>query len=287
MDEDYLDEYKVSDYSIYDDARQTAGVLTTELDSQIEIVNNASKILKDPTVFAGPIAEECYKAVDILQERVDLVSSNFKKVGNYFAEVHSDYEKGDENACLKIIGFDDKGEIVVEKYNPMDKLVKQLIEMGLGFANDSRFGYGRGGYGPNSGNVFDCGGLVWYLLNNVYGLNYNTLQGISPYMLANQLPNYGFQKINTGGPVDVSQLKPGDILINPSTTGGHAAIYIGNGQILEARWNYDGISGDSSGDEISVNDYYGRIYNSGAYNFNYNTIIRLQGWNGGNPVVSA
>ncbi len=165
-------------------------------------------------------------------------------------------------------------ETIIQEANSVtsDKLVQTLIDYAKAIADDPKYGYTPGGYGAGG---FDCGGLVWYLLNKVYGLNYNTRQGISPYMLSNQLPKYGFEKYRVGSPVDVNQLKAGDLLVNPNVDHGHVAIYIGNGQILEARWNFDSKSGDGSGQEISVNPYYSRIKD-----FKYNEVIRLQGWKG-------
>ena len=112
-----VNEFSVSNYAIYDNAQETTSELTTELQAQVDIIKSASKILRDPSVFAGPVAEECYKALDILDERVNSIISNFTSIGNYFAEVSSDYQKGDKAASLKIIAFDDNGAIQVTNYN--------------------------------------------------------------------------------------------------------------------------------------------------------------------------
>ena len=269
------EEIGVSDYSIFTDAHETANRLSNELNDQISEVKRSAGVISDPSVFAGPVADTCKEALELLNTRVLNSSENFTTIGTYFEEIREGYEKGDKKAYNKILMIDEKGNVKVG--TGADAMVMKLIDKAKAIANDNKFGYGRGGYG--AGNAFDCGGLIWYLLNDVYGLNYNTLQGISPYMLANQLPGYGFERLNVGGPVDQSQLVPGDILINPNTEHGHAALYIGDGKILEARWNYDSASGDSSGDEISINPYYSRIYQSGNYNFNYSTIIRLNNRN--------
>ena len=154
-----------------------------------------------------------------------------------------------------------------------DAKVQAMIDMALEIVNDPRYGYATGGYGKNTGYTFDCGGLVWYLLKHVYGLDYDTYQGISPYQLVAQLPKYGFQTYNTGAPVDANQLRPGDILVNPSVSGGHAALYAGDGKMIEARYDFSKGSGDPDGDEITVTNYYDRIKD-----FRYTYVIRTQGY---------
>lgn len=277
-----MNETEFSDYEVFKTAKENVTGLASALTDEIAAIKASVATISQPDVFCGKVADSCFEALDLLNRRLEFSTDNFSKISKYFDEVYEGYQKGDEEAskvASLVIGLDENGAVITQDCGSSDVLINKLIEMGKMIASDSRYGYSTGGYGPNSGYTFDCGGLVWYLLNNVYGLNYDTTKGISPYMLSNQLPNYGFQKQKVNGPVDQSQLKVGDLLINPSVDHGHVAIYIGNGQILEARWNYDGKAGDSSGGEISINPYNARIYNSGSYNFKYTEIIHLQGRN--------
>jgi peptidoglycan DL-endopeptidase CwlO len=73
--------------------------------------------------------------------------------------------------------------------------------------------YSWGGTGPNA---FDCSGLVQWAYKQA-GIN---------------LPRTSFEQGTVGQPVSISDLRPGDIVI--SNGGGHASIYAGDGQILEA-----------------------------------------------------
>ena len=74
---------------------------------------------------------------------------------------------------------------------------------------------------------------------------------LTTYDMPSVLPQYGFQYLgNASGSYE--NLQPGDILVKPDS---HVEMYIGNGQVLGARGNFDKSVGDSSGSEISVRDY--------------------------------
>jgi cell wall-associated NlpC family hydrolase len=73
--------------------------------------------------------------------------------------------------------------------------------------------YVWGATGPNS---FDCSGLVQWAYKQA---------GVS-------IPRTSFEQANAGKPVSVDQLRPGDIVI--TNGGNHAAVYAGDGKILEA-----------------------------------------------------
>lgn len=59
-------------------------------------------------------------------------------------------------------------------------------------------------------------------------------------------------------------LQIGDVLVNQAN---HAAMYIGNGRLVQARSNVDGMPGDSSGQEIRTQSY---------YNFPWDCVLRYQ-----------
>jgi cell wall-associated NlpC family hydrolase len=83
-------------------------------------------------------------------------------------------------------------------------------------AAESRVGdpYVYGAAGPNE---FDCSGLVMWAYAQV---------GIS-------LPHYSGAQFADGTHISMSQLQPGD-LVFPSDPGQHVAMYVGNGEIIEA-----------------------------------------------------
>ncbi|NMD58419.1 MULTISPECIES: C40 family peptidase [Tsukamurella] len=73
--------------------------------------------------------------------------------------------------------------------------------------------YSYGASGPSS---FDCSGLVTWAMNQA---------GVS-------VPRSSYSLMSAGTPVSQAELRPGDVVI--TNGGGHAALYIGNGQVVEA-----------------------------------------------------
>jgi len=73
--------------------------------------------------------------------------------------------------------------------------------------------YSYGAAGPSS---FDCSGLVTWAMNQA---------GVS-------VPRSSYSLMSAGTPVSQSELRPGDVVI--TNGGGHAALYVGNGQVVEA-----------------------------------------------------
>ena len=285
-----MTDYSFSDYKIYGDASTTVSTLNKAISTGQETLTGLKSALNE-SIFLGPAADSCREGFGKVETRMNTMTTNFKEIDGFIQKASNDYKTSDEQAKETVEDkTTEKQEVtgnttldpktIVDNANQASKdAVSNMVKMGTDIANDSKFGYSTGGYGELTGNTFDCGGLMWYLLNNCYDLKYDTTQGISPYMLSNQLPKYGFEKESVSTPVSQDQLQVGDILVNPSIDSGHAAMYIGDGKILEARWNYDSQAGDSSGNEISINSYNDRINNSGNYNFNYTEIIHTQNRN--------
>ena len=132
----------------------------------------------------------------------------------------------------------------------VDRLISEMVNM----CNDNSFGYQFAGRGPKD---YDCSSSIIHSLK-VAGFNVpNNVGDASTIILVTlvdpewkMVENFGSQK---GGNQGADPLKPGDILINAEN---HAALYVGNNQVAEFSSDYDGTSGDSSGDEAHVHDYY-------------------------------
>ncbi len=73
--------------------------------------------------------------------------------------------------------------------------------------------YSYGATGPAS---FDCSGLVTWAMNQA---------GVS-------VPRSSYSLMSAGTPVAQSELRPGDVVI--TNGGGHAALYVGGGRVVEA-----------------------------------------------------
>ncbi len=120
------------------------------------------------------------------------------------------------------------------------------------FAADDTHGYSMGNRLMNPD--VDCSSFVYYaLLNNGYSAS--QLGGSYPFSTAsmpNILISIGFEQIA----FDINSLQEGDILWYPAGYNGHSyghtEVYIGDGKSVGAHSNYDGKTGDSSGNEVSI-----------------------------------
>lgn len=122
---------------------------------------------------------------------------------------------------------------------------EKAVQWAVAIANDDSHGYDQGSrWGPD----YDCSSLVISAFKQAGVPLTCTYTGNmrSDMLLKGFVP----------APVNLATgdgLRVGDVLLNEAS---HTALYIGNGQIVQARSNYDGTQGDSSGQEIRVQAYY-------------------------------
>lgn len=138
--------------------------------------------------------------------------------------------------------------------------ITAAVNWTIGIAVDDAHGYQWGGWGPE----YDCGHLIIMAWENA-GVH---VRAAGASYTGNMRPSFiacGFEDVI--GQVNVSTgagLLIGDVLVNQAN---HAAMYIGNGRIVQARSNLDGVVGDSSGQEIRTQSY---------YNFPWDCVLRYK-----------
>ena len=125
------------------------------------------------------------------------------------------------------------------------------VQWAVDIANDDTHGYSQC---ARTGPDYDCSSLVYYsLLNTGY-----TEEQLGSYPFATGamdsiLTKAGFKRHN----YVESELEPGDILLVHNSMRQHTAIYVGEGQVVEASMSENGgicgASGDQTGSEILVN----------------------------------
>ena len=153
------------------------------------------------------------------------------------------------------------------------EVIKKAIEWAVSIANDDSHGYDQA---HRDGPDYDCSSLVSWAY---FKAGINTRPGYTPatgtmYVV---FIAAGFNDVT--GQVDLGSgggLVAGDVLLKP---GNHTAMYIGNGQVVEASQNEfggitGGVSGDQTGKEIHIGNY---------YNFPWTYCLRYKsggsGWN--------
>jgi uncharacterized protein YjdB len=143
--------------------------------------------------------------------------------------------------------------------------VEAMVRWAEDIANDNRFGYSLGVYTSLKSDRFDpftvsgasldydCASFVTAALAHS-GMGSDFVRackkppivgGVVTLLKQN---DWKLVKVNGKTP-SISQLKRGDILVNPSY---HIEIYDGNKMDVGAHWDWDGKTGDSSGQEINI-----------------------------------
>ena len=143
--------------------------------------------------------------------------------------------------------------------------VEAMVRWAEDIANDNRFGYSLGVYTWLKSDRFDpftvsgesldydCASFVTAALAHS-GMGDDFVRackkppivgGVVTLLKQN---DWKLVKVNGKKP-SISQLKRGDILVNPSY---HIEIYDGDGMDVGAHWDWDGKTGDSSGQEINI-----------------------------------
>lgn len=153
------------------------------------------------------------------------------------------------------------------------KIINDAVSWAIGIANDDTHGYDQGSRdGPN----YDCSSLVSWAY---YNAGLNTRPGYTPstsYMYG-VFTDAGFNDVT--GQINLSSgsgLMYGDVLLTP---GNHTAMYVGDGQVVQASINefgetHGGQTGDQTGQEIWIRSY---------YNYPWTYVLRYKTGGTGSP----
>ena len=116
-------------------------------------------------------------------------------------------------------------------------------------ADDLHHGYEWGGWGPD----YDCGHLIIAAFEKA-GIRVKSAGATYTGNMRQAMLRCGFTDVtNRVNLRNGDGLRRCDVLINEAH---HAAIYAGSSRIIQARSNFDGRPGDSSGKEICATAYY-------------------------------
>ena len=237
MNEDQ--QYKVSDYSLFDSASGTVSNLINEFNSCNSELNESKNLLSSESVFLGPICDSCleeFKNAGLyLQDDID----NCDKIINHFKSSSANYQTGDKETTKLLLNSTNSS-------GTANSTAQGAVDWAIGIANDNNYGYVSGGMG-NGG--YDCTQFV-HAAYEAAGVSLPEKGNVNNANIVDYYTTRGFEW--HPGKIDPNELQPGDVLVNQAH---HAEIYIGNGQKVGAHSNYDNSSGDSGGNEISVDGY--------------------------------
>lgn len=96
-----MSEYKVSNFSIFNDAVNHIRGLNDNLKNIQKDINNYKGTLNDENIFLGPVADNTLNAYVDVNNKIDSNVSNYNKIDNYLEEVANSYVNNDSKASDK------------------------------------------------------------------------------------------------------------------------------------------------------------------------------------------
>jgi cell wall-associated NlpC family hydrolase len=148
--------------------------------------------------------------------------------------------------------------------NAINLIKTACTQWNLGYDQSNRLDFRKGG-------ETDCSALVILTCEQAGLLPRNNIRkGIGATYTGNMRANFQARGWRVLRNLSVSQLQPGDVLLNDAD---HTAMYVGNGQIAQASIDEHGrasggASGDQTGRETLVRSY---------YNFPWSCVLRFHG----------
>jgi len=134
--------------------------------------------------------------------------------------------------------------------------VEEGISATLAYANDDSHGYTLHCRDYSIGT--DCAGLMRYYAAHVENVDVDSYPDFGTWSEVDTLTARGWVHHD----FNYSNAQRGDIFVRAlGDSTGHTVLYLGNGQIVGAEANKDGVDGDSSGREICQKAYYAYSYN--------------------------
>lgn len=134
--------------------------------------------------------------------------------------------------------------------------IEAAINEVLAYARDDTHGYQLQSRDLDYG--LDCAGLMMLYASLVEGVPFACYPNFHTWTERSVLTSRGWTCV----PFSESEKVRGDILLREDPEGGtgHTVLYLGDGTIVGAEGNWDGVPGDSSGQEIVRRSYYDYQY---------------------------
>ena len=133
------------------------------------------------------------------------------------------------------------------------KVIESAVNWAMAIAADDTYGYHYGGWGPD----YDCAHFVISAFEQA-GVQLKENGAVDTTSLKQACLKCGFEVVDDWEDKNTSAgLERGDILLNETH---HACLYIGGGQVVNASEDKDGKPGDSTGEEIRIQQFYQHQY---------------------------
>ena len=133
------------------------------------------------------------------------------------------------------------------------KVIEKAVNWAMAIAADDTHGYHLGGWGDPD---YDCAHLVISAFEQA-GVQLKENGASYTGDLKQACLKCGFEVVDGWDKTTTAGLERGDILLNETH---HACLYIGGGQVVNASTDKDGKPGDSTGEEIRIQQFYQHQY---------------------------
>ena len=133
------------------------------------------------------------------------------------------------------------------------KVIEKAVNWAMAIAADDTHGYHLGGWGDPD---YDCAHLVISAFEQA-GVQLKENGASYTGDLKQACLKCGFEVVDGWDKTTTAGLERGDILLNETH---HACLYIGGGQVVNASTDKDGKHGDSTGEEIRIQQFYQHQY---------------------------
>lgn len=196
--------------------------------------------------FTGNVADYVDNPSGILQIAVD----KFTDISDFFGLY------GTMATCAVSYMVDHALSYVKKLLESIGGGVEKAVKWAIEIANDNSHGYDQGSRWGNPD--YDCSSLVISAFEQA-GIKLKSAGATYTGNMYGSATSIGFSDVTSSTDLSSgSGMKRGDILLNQAN---HTAMYIGDGQIVQASCNENGDitggqSGDQTGSEIAVRSYY-------------------------------
>ena len=240
-----MSKYDIQNYSSFDNGISTTSNLMNSLENASKILDTCKNNLSNNSIFMGPLCDECVTAFGDASAKIKNLSTQYNKVKNTLATDSSEYSNSDKNESKKITDVNTSSV----SNTKASQVTNKAIDWAKSIADDDSIGYVNGGMGKDVNGGYDCTQFV-HAAYEAAGLDMTDKENHNQTTIREFYEPKGFTWHD--GPINPDELQPGDVLVNQDH---HAEMYIGNGQKIGAHNDWDDSYGDSSGTEISINDY--------------------------------
>lgn len=105
-----MNEYNISDYSIFDNAISTTNQAQQAVEECATSIIEAKTIISDNSIFMGPICDDCLNGINTLTDELNTLMGNLTTITSYLSTTSSNYQTGDSAASNTVLNLNNQTE---------------------------------------------------------------------------------------------------------------------------------------------------------------------------------